>query len=512
MKLETRAARDPGGKAVDVFPSTGSVTMILFQDVEDTTREALSARVAGLLRELAASGKKVLSDRDFPVWFVRIPERSEVPALSGIAVPDRMSSKVFVRLRDPLAEMDTYWTAGGGELEQLDADPLLRYSHGRVIAYGDPMAPADDPPDGVDEVRSAEVPKPVHRRPAAAREAPSVQGPTQHSLASWAQVSSEAEEWIAELWEPLSFAALKRVVWERLGIAVHLEPDAAAVGKYGCIRTGWRFGEDTCSVRILLAPHLHDDLKYAILAHELGHYCRHFPLLHHAQLVEELSWGVPEVQALWQQLVERKLTHHGISLIEDDADVFASTLLVPPRYLPAAEWASGVFDRDRPLRAEEVIFNALQRLFPGRREQLAAMSLDEMRAAAEDIGHRELESADDDSIYAGMLRACLAREDGVAERPRDRRRGDDRRGVRVPRRADQAVVRGGLERGPRRPPRVVAGAAGRARPRSRGAPGRRRRRRAPGRRAQGRGAAAGLGRRRSVPVRAAVSRELQRRG
>jgi hypothetical protein len=417
MKLKTRGAPDFGGRVVDIFPAEGSVNLILFTAGPDTDRDALSARAVALLRELAASGKPVLSDRDFPVWFVQVAERAEIPALTGLAVPARMSSKVFPRLRDPLAQMDEFRLSEHGDLENLDAEPLLRYSHGSVIAYVDPLEAASDSlPDGVDELRSAEVPAHVTPRSSGSGAEPlTAQGPREHSLESWARVSSQMEEWIDELWEPVSYAALRRMATEQLGIAVHDEPDAASVGKYGCIRTGWRFAGETCSVRILLAPHHHDDLKYAILAHELGHYCHHFPLLHHAQLVEELSWGVPEVRLLYDMLVDWKITYAGVNLLEDDADVFASTLLVPPRYLPAADWASGVFSRDRPLRAEEVIFNAMQRLFPGRRERFTAMSLDELRAAAqEETTRRDLASADDDSIYSSMLRACLAREDGVA--------------------------------------------------------------------------------------------------
>ena len=416
MKLTTHDVRDPGGKAVDIFPSEGSVNLILFAAGPDTDREALAARTVELLRELADSSNPVLSDRDFPVWFIQVPERAEIPALTGLGVPARMSSKVFLRLRDPLGDMDAFWTSEQGELEHLHAEPLLRYSHGKVIAYGDEFAsPADALPDGVDELRSAQTPGYVMQRgsrPSASP--PPVADGREHTLESWAQASSQVEEWIAGLWDPLSFAALRDAV-EGLGIAVHDEPDAASVGKYGCIRTGWRFADDACTVRILLAPHHHDDLKYAILAHELGHYCRHFPHLHHAQLVEELSWAIPEIRLFYDMLVDWKLTYAGADL-EDDANIFASTLLVPPRFLPAAEWASGIFSIDRPLRAEDVIYNALQRLFKGRRERFAKMSLEELRAAAAAETRRgDLASADDDSIYAGMLRACLAREDGVDE-------------------------------------------------------------------------------------------------
>jgi hypothetical protein len=410
MKIKTRGAPDPGGKVVDIFPADGLLTLILFVAGSDTTREALAARVVAALRDLAESGSRILSDRDMPVWFVQVAEREEIPALTGVGFPARMASKVFLRLLEPLSRMDDFWLAEGGQLEELDATPLLRYWHKRVIAYSDPMAAPEPRPDGVDELRSADVPGRLLRRGSTPAVGSPTQETTDHSVTSWADLSSETETWVQELLQPLSYAGLRRMI-EQLGIAVHEEPNLASVGKYGSLRTGWRFGGETCSLRILLAPHHHDDLKYMILAHELGHYCRHFPLLYHAQLVEELSWAFPEVRLLYELLVDLKLTYANISL-EDDANTFASSLLIPPRVLHTD--VSSIFVRDRPLRGEELIFMGLQRLFPGRRERYQALSLDELRAAADEGTSRgDLASADDSSLYADMLRASLARMDGA---------------------------------------------------------------------------------------------------
>jgi hypothetical protein len=416
MKIKTRDARDPGGKVVDILQAEGDVTLLLFAAGEDTSRGPLCAQAVSVLRALAGSPKASLRNRDFPVWFVEVQQRPEIPALTGLALPSHMASAVFVMFHDALSTSDAFRDAEGGRLEHLRAEPLLRYAHGDVIAYGDPMDGVGEvPADGIDEVRSAEVPGRVVPRPTEPDAASPVAIDRWHTLASWTESASAVEAWIDDLSGPLGFDALRSKVHAEFGISVHEEPVAAAVGKYGCIRTGWLQPGGACTVRILLAPHHHRDLKYAILAHELGHYCRHFPLLHYSQFVEETSWVLPEVRRLYDALVEWQLAAAGLSL-EDDANAFASCLLITPRYLPAGERASGVFNVDRPLRAAEVIFNGLQPLFPGTRARFAAMSLDEMRAAAgEQIAALDLSSSDDDSIYLGMLRGCVAREDRAAD-------------------------------------------------------------------------------------------------
>jgi hypothetical protein len=412
MKITVRNAPDPGGKVVDVFPSSGLLHLVLFVRSPKTTREALRVRVADLLCG-AASHDRQFAKRDLPVWFIQVPEGDEVPPLTGLGFPATTATKVLLSLSDPLCELDDFWMVEGGAIEDLDASPLLRYDHGRVIAYGDPMDDPDGCPAGLDELRSTEVPEHKVLRGSVADQGPEVVNANAHSIESWLEASNATEEWVTGLFEPLTYAGLRTLVERRLGIAVHEEPNLAEAGKYGSIRTGWRFGEDTCGVRILLAPQHHNDLKYAILAHEVGHYCRHFPLLHHAQLVEELSWNVPEIEIVFRHLKKSYLTDVGLSL-EGDANNFASALLMSPLMLLAID-RSGVFYRGRELGANELIVRGLRSRFPGR-EQFTAMSTDEMAVAADvDVLKADLASADEGSIYMDMLRACLRRSEGADE-------------------------------------------------------------------------------------------------
>ena len=298
MKLTTHDVRDPGGKAVDIFPSDG-------QRKPDPVRgrPRHRSRGAGCTHRRAASRARgrpsnpVLSDRDFPVWFVQVPERAEIPALTGLgrARPDVVEG-LPPAARPARRSMDAFWTSPSKASSSTSMPSrCCAIRTGSVIAYGDEFEPRPRTP-----CRTASTSCAAPRRRATscsaararARRRRPWQDGREHTLESWAQASSQVEEWIAGLWDPLSFAALRDAV-EGLGIAVHDEPDAASVGKYGCIRTGWRFADDACTVRILLAPHHHDDLKYAILAHELGHYCRHFPHLHHAQLRRGAVMGDP---------------------------------------------------------------------------------------------------------------------------------------------------------------------------------------------------------------------------
>ena len=212
-------------------------------------------------------------------------------------------------------------------------------------------------------------------------------------------------------------------------------------------------------------------------------------------------------------LVDWKLTYAGADL-EDDANIFASTLLVPPRFLPAAEWASGIFSIDRPLRAEDVIYNALQRLFKGRRERFAKMSLEELprrllpRRRGEGISRplttirstRECSAPAWHARTASMKRAQWAVAEGMAEV------------VQIHNRELRAVVRRGRRRGRGGAPHLVAAAPARARGRSDRASERGCRRGAAGGGAQGRSAAARLGRHQPLPLRPAPSRVLQPRG
>jgi hypothetical protein len=265
VQVTTRSTPDPGGKVVDVHPGSGEVLLILFT-ADGTTREALRDEVLSLLRELAGCGEPSLAERDIPVWYLRLQERPAPPperghpALVGIALPGDLSTRAFEWFWSPLSDRDEYWTSEGGDLEELQLEPMLRYDHGRVVVYGDPFDGPQPVPDGADELRSAEKPAATVQRPSLRAPAPPDDVPASHDVRTWADTAERIQDWVDELWGATDLDELRRTVL-RFGIAVHDEPDAAAVGKYGSLRTGWLQADGTCTVRILLAPEHHDDLS-----------------------------------------------------------------------------------------------------------------------------------------------------------------------------------------------------------------------------------------------------------
>ena len=127
---------------------------------------------------------------------------------------------------------------------------------------------------------------------------------------------------------PTSYKSLRLAVKQHFGIKVQEECNSD-FARYGSLMTGW-IDNRGCPLVIHIRATL-PGLKYIVLAHELAHFTLHFPLLYCGQLIEQLAWSVPELELAYYSIMMRHL-HGDPTLIEHDANIFASYFLIPPRY------------------------------------------------------------------------------------------------------------------------------------------------------------------------------------
>lgn len=437
MGVRAREVPDLGGRQVDVYDRPEYLSAIVFQPEPQITADDVTASVLGVMRRLRSSPKKQ-RDRDFTAWFgtmdPRLLERWAAGGLTAprwaIGLPETFNADVHMAFqRGVYDDLGDIIDIGRSTLVDIAARPLARYAFGDIALYVDGTAPASERDDGV-ELRSAEVTRPVAAPAVKAaakakvtrRALPAVESvsPALHALEDWEERRAVVVDMVDRMTDAASYASLKTRVQRSFGIEVVEEASPDFV-RLGSLTAGW-VDDGGIPLRITIRKQLAPELKYVSLAHELAHYVRHFPLIYCGQLVEQIAWHVPELEAVYQRL----LTDHlgdVMDRLEYDANVFASYLLIPPMY-DLDKMASLMFESDRGLTGPDLAWRFLQPLFPVRNASGRSSSwaeLDDVRAAtAADMAFTAPWDPAGDELYDAIVRATATREDDAAQETQDR--------------------------------------------------------------------------------------------
>lgn len=415
MPIHTRSTRDIGGKDVDVIPVPSQVFGIFFAD-RGELRDELRSATMDALRHIAASPNRRLRERDFVVWVGTFTNRIGLD-LAVLGLPDGVALAVAESF---YATVPPYTDLGSYPWRDCSAVPYFRYDHGVVIEYASPAAPGVDHQGDI-VARGFELADGSQKRPTTApiTSFPSLRASKLHSIDTWLVTNEQIVKWISALEGAVSFTGLRKICTNYFGLSVFLEPRPEIV-RLGSIRTGLISPSGECEVRILIASSLPAELKRVVLAHELAHYALHFPLVYGAQLVEEISWDIPELQLVYRSILASRF-RRGLHDLEEDADRFAAHCLIPPMYLPLGRMASVTLEMGRQPTGAELAWRFLQPLFP--ESGLTTYSWrnwDEMlsRAQREMAFVKDLSIAEADDLYLRMLLATLENEAGGRNRKR----------------------------------------------------------------------------------------------
>lgn len=416
--VTTRDALDPGGKAVDIYEHKGLLRTFVLRLSPDTTKEKLVPRLLVACGRIKKSGDSRIRNREFVVYggyFMNSAGR----ALFLIHIPYGISSHIFDAFDAVLRPLPEFDEIHYGEAADYAPEPWIRYTRTSLLVYVDPFRSALDLPDwlkrfrGSVELRSAEVTTSRNPEKRSAR-VPQVRGaaPERHTFEEWCRNRNRILEFCWGLTGPLKYATLKRITKNQFGIPV-FEEKTAFRGYYGAIRldpdlSGW-----ACHPRILVDDDLEDELKYVVLAHELGHYVCHMEFLQTRNLVERMSWNRAGIGEEFTSLIATRYPNL-LQMLEDDADDFASHFLIPPKYNGISKMAERMWEGTRAPIPEELIWRFLLPHFPeSAHRKLGWVGYEgAVRDALDDIANLGVER----SLFFNVFRACCRVESGLASR------------------------------------------------------------------------------------------------
>jgi len=410
MKISERDTRDPMGRRVDIYRLVRYVDSVSFESSspvsDDDMRELLWQAFAEI-----GSGNRRLRERDLPVFFGRI-ERPSENTLYAIGMPEQTQIEACHALQAVAESFGPIVDWGRQVPRDLGAQPFGRYLHGTSIFYADPFV--EQPEDPRWEWRSYEVLVEPNRAPRSRLPAIEVEADRFHDPTSWLGLMPAILEMIEEMTGAASYRSLRSAVKRHFGIDVR-EIDSPDFPHYGILSPGW-LTERGCEMTVLLRASLPVELKYVVLAHELAHFTRHFLFVYLNQFVEQASWTAPALEGSYLDMIDEKVG--SLRRLEEDANVLASYLLIPPRY-PLEAMAAMIHERGRTLSGAELAWRFLQPLFPeGALEGGSWRELDEAqdRLLADLASPDGLDPASPDTLYLAMLSAVLLREEYMAGR------------------------------------------------------------------------------------------------
>ncbi|WP_157017390.1 ImmA/IrrE family metallo-endopeptidase [Cryptosporangium arvum] len=415
-KIELRPTRDPGEKSVDLITQVEYVSTIVLDAIGENQKAAVSNTLIGTMRELRGRSKRFV-DRDYAVWYGEVENHGEKFACIGL--PERFDADLHIYYQRALRRAGWNIRAIHRYLvSDMDAEPILRWDRGRIIAYklGLDEATGEFGPDVEErscEIRSRPTRSNVRTPPAPA----TFRASEVHSFESWDQLRREIVAYVGHLTAPSSYAGLRRFVTEHCGIGV-VEVKNAGIDSfaYGLTQAGW-IDDDGCGVRVLIQSALTTAHKHAVLAHELAHYVLHFPILYLRQLIEQASWSDARFESAYTEAYSEAFPNPPD--IEADASYFASYLLVP-RWVNE-EFASLVWEENRSPTAYELAWRFLQPLLAADDGQPGWQSLERVRgeSAGEKSVWSDLNAQGLDDLYATMVAALAGRESAHSEQVRD---------------------------------------------------------------------------------------------
>jgi len=449
--ITTRPRPDLDGDPVDGFPSelilTGSLLGSLPDggELPEPDHIEVARKVVKLLRGIAAGlGAKA--------------RRLDVAVILGEVVNEHANSCPFLavhmvgasKLGAPIVEgLGTilHETVRGAcfcdghvmPMSELRCRPVARWLRGRMVVYKRRDAHFDNERfEGVDaddiEWRSWELSPPplasaalvgegvraqARHRDRQSRLDPGVRDALErceHGLDEWQVVLRRIERVVEAIRGPIGFEPLREIVERRFRIPVVLVESSRLV-RMGCIRLGWLNRRQAGRVAILVSSDLDEGQRAVVLAHELGHYFLHFPLLHTAQFVRNHSSRRPELEVLWAAMLT-ELLPGGVATLEAQANLFASTLIAPLHVRAWREYmlANTVTDETVLGSIEECMMRQLQPYFrtigtgalrwdrPTEKARLLEFFERERRPA------RDLNDGDGTSLLRAMVAALMERD------------------------------------------------------------------------------------------------------
>jgi hypothetical protein len=412
MAILERKTRDPGGKLVDVYPHTPFVSAICIRFTKEPSDDDLRGLVFSVFEEIACSVNRRVRERDLPISLGRFSNRYG-DRFVALCLPEVLMVDIHFMFQDAIRALGRIEEISRAAWRDVEARHFGRYANGQFIFYTDPLRPNDQEEQRWEwrsfEVEGPKIPPP-RRTPLPAIDF--VASP-RHDLESWVLLSPQIAEVVSEMHGPSSYGALRRAAKSNFGLQVR-EVTGSSFPHYGMLTAGW-VAEDGCEVTILLRASLPAQLKYVVLAHELAHFVRHFPLVYMNQIAEQVAWVHPRFEGLYGAMVERHLG--APSRLEDDANNFATYLLLPPVF-DLDRMASIMFEGGGPVRPEELGWRLLQSLFPdGALNEASWAEIEELQATIQrDLDQRSsIDSDDPQTLQMVMLRALLRRnEEGIS--------------------------------------------------------------------------------------------------
>lgn len=414
-KINVRDQRDPAGNLVDVYPEIELVMTLVFDDKPEPPFDHFLRKIIRVLINIREHKNKKVRDRDFPVWTGHSVNRLGM-RLFTIALPYGIHSKVFELFFQELSEEDTYLEAGGYLLRDMNGVPTIRYLQGKLIVYVAPFEEQDKLTKILTEFetefkfRSWETKRKQKRKsPYTTVNAPEYTSTRYHNLGIWDENRKQILDFLTELKGACGYNQLKKITNRNFGINV-FEESRSDFYKHGCIRLGWLRDDMSAGVRILINSDLDYKLKYIILAHELSHYCLHFPILLIGQIVEETSWTIPEFELYYFELLT-KYSQDFLEILESDANQLASFFLLPPWMYPLERLSNVILEGGAAPSPEELVWRFLQPLFPDTAcQEFSWINWQQMKEKMLLEVNTTLNERETQSIYTSILDAALRRE------------------------------------------------------------------------------------------------------
>ncbi|GAB3988290.1 hypothetical protein GCM10029978_110290 [Actinoallomurus acanthiterrae] len=421
MRVTTRETPDPAGRRVDIYVRPERLCVLIMEAGVDSSKEQLRQAVYEVMRELHALGVKRLRDRDLTIFFCEWNMLGR--SLRGIGLPQSPAKRLFDLFRRHPKIADLVVEVEDGDPRDAGAEPLMRYSYGRVIAYADPF---DDASEFASlgsniEIRSAVLKERAIRKSVPRWALPTVAQrrglPFRHTMDDWSDRRGEIIRFIGEMLSNGSYQWLRRETRQGFGIRVE-ERAASKTGRFGALSLDWIAEDLTHEIVISINKDLSAADKYVVLAHELAHVALHLPLLYLGQVAEQGSWLRPGLIDVVEQRITALFADR--SVLEQDANALASYLLVPPK-IDVGGLANMTIEMGRAVDPNALMWRLFQHSFPETRiENYSWRNLENLdeRARREMANVAGLNDIAPESLYLIMLEATLSRSSPEAQRRR----------------------------------------------------------------------------------------------
>jgi hypothetical protein len=411
MSSKSKTKVDGTGKVVEAILVPRMLWAFGFNYSHKNVEEVLR-RVMKALAAIARSRQRRVRDRSLTLWSGN--SEANGASLFIIGMPFKTSHRISDIFYKHLQPQPGFVEFSSTDPASVSAVPLLRYDHGRLVVYAGPfetqpklfslkLVPLQYEICGYRE--RAKHGAGIYYKPTR----PDSVSPDVHSEETWERNREQILKFVWNLKAPCGYRRLKSILRDCFGISVY-EEQGADFHQYGIIRLGYDQGGPFPRVRILINSRLDNRLKYIVLSHEVAHYVLHFRLLLLADIVEAISWAVPELGQYYQYVLTGTKCPLGLR-IEEEADEFCANFIIPPWFLGSAKpITSAISEGGESPRPEEMIWRFLQPHFPETKfAETSWRNLPSIKQQAlEDQSHiSEAQLLSCDGLFERVFRAAL---------------------------------------------------------------------------------------------------------